>query len=197
VQTVQVGGEDFTHGNSLLYDAEREVFLYTPKHLDAIVAVPREGGAPVWQAGGRYGTFIDEAGDVIDPEQPWLVDGPASTWWSHAHMSHAWSGGFVVYDNGAHHDPLHTRIAEYAWSPEDGTLRRTFEFKAENGVYDPVLGDVRKLTNGNYLVAWTMMGMVTEITPEGEVVWRLSTDLGTAIGRIGYLPSFYPDKTAE
>jgi hypothetical protein len=39
--------------------------------------------------------------------------------------------------------------------------------------------------------------MVTEITPEGEVVWRLSTDLGTAIGRIGYLPSFYPDKTAE
>ncbi len=197
LEAAQVGGEDFTHGNSLLYDADRDVFLYTPKYLDAIVAVPREGGAPLWQAGGRFGDFVDEAGDTINPDEAWLVDGPARTWWSHAHMSHAWRDGFVVYDNGSHHDPLQTRVAEYAWSPEDRTLRRTFEFVAENGVYDPVLGDVRKLDGGNYLVSWTMTGMVTEITPAGEVVWRASTDIGTAVGRIGYLPSFYPDGEAD
>lgn len=197
VQAAQVGGEDFTHGNSLLYDAERAVFLYTPKYLDAIVAVPREGGTPLWQAGGRFGDFVDEAGDTIDPDEAYLVDGPARTWWSHAHMSHAWSDGFVLYDNGSHHDPLRTRVAEYAWSPEDRTLRRVFEFEAENGVYDPVLGDVRKLNNGNYLVSWTMMGTVTEITPAGEIVWRASTNIGTVVGRIGYLPSFYPSSEAE
>jgi hypothetical protein len=108
-------------------------------------------------------------------------------------MSHAWRDGFVVYDNGSHHEPLRTRVAEYAWDPEARSLRRTFAFDAENGVYDPVLGDIRKLDNGNYLVSWTMAGMLTELTPDGEVVWRASTDLGTAIGRIGYLPSFYPD----
>ncbi len=192
LETAQVGGEDFSHGNALLYDAERDVFLYTPKHLDAIVAVPRDGGAPIWQAGGRYGDFLDEAGDTIDPDAAYLVDGPARTWWSHSHLSHAWADGFVMYDNGSHHDPLVTRVVEYAWDPDARTLRRTFEFEAENGRYDPVLGDVRKLENGNYLVAWTMAGMLTEITPEGTVVWRASTEIGTAIGRIGYLPSFYP-----
>jgi hypothetical protein len=193
VEAAQVGGEDFTHGNSLRYDADRELFLYMPKHLDAIVAVPREGGPPAWQAGGLYGDFVDEAGDTLDPDAPWLVDGPAATWWSHGHMSHAWRDGFVVYDNGSHHEPLRTRVAEYAWDPEARSLRRTFAFDAENGVYDPVLGDIRKLDNGNYLVSWTIAGMLTELTPDGEVVWRASTDLGTAIGRIGYLPSFYPD----
>ncbi|GDX82852.1 hypothetical protein LBMAG42_46630 [Deltaproteobacteria bacterium] len=186
------GGEDFTHGNTLMFDAASDNFLYQSKFLDAIVAVDRVSGAAEWQAGGRFGTFTDEDGDTIDPERAYDVDGPHQTWWSHAHMSHAWPEGFVVYDNGTHHSPLVSRIAAYSWDTSAHTLRRTFAFTNETGVYDPILGDVRRLDGGNYLVSWTMSGMLTEVTPDGRVVWRASAELGSAIGRTGYLETFYP-----
>ena len=190
-QVPVVGGEDFTHGNTLIFDAERDAFLYTPKFLDAIVAVGRQSGALNWQAGGRFGSFTDEDGDTIDPDRAYDVDGPNRTWWSHAHMSHAWADGFVLYDNGTHHSPLVSRVAAYTWDVEAATLKRTFEFVNESGIYDPILGDVRKLDGGNYLVAWTMSGSMTEITPAGEVVWRMSVELGSGVGRTGYVPTLY------
>lgn len=185
------GGEDFTHGNSLVYDAWDDAYLYNAKHLDTLIALDRGTGKIDWQAGGRYGDFIDLDGDVIDPVDTYDVDGPHRTWWSHAHLSDVWEDGFVLYDNGSHHEPLISRVAAYDWDTSAHTLRRTFSFGSETGVYDPILGDVRRLDNGNYLTAWTMVGMITELTPDGRVVWRLTTSLGSAIGRIGYVPSLY------
>lgn len=184
------GGLDYTHANSLMYDEATDAYLLMSKNIDALQSIDRATGRLNWQAGGRYGDFLDVDGDVIaSDETAWRVDGPADTWWSHGHMSQAWSDGFVVFDNGYHHQPAVSRAVEYALDVEARTIERVWSFTSENSTFNPVLGDVLKLEN-TYLVSWTVEGMLTEITPDGTVVWRASSELGTATGRLFYLPTF-------
>lgn len=186
------GGHDYTHSNSLMYDADRDAVLVLSKNLDALVSVDRATGSINWQAGGRYGDIVDVDGD--DPpndERAWDVEGPNRTWWSHGHMSHFWGTGFAMFDNGYHHRDMVSRFVEYELDQDAKTLKKVFEFRSESDVFNPLLGDVRKLSNGNYLVSWTIQGMITEITPDSEVVWRASVDIGAATGRLVYVPDVY------
>jgi len=146
------------------------------------VALTRAGSVG-WQVGGPANEFHDVAGDVPDPDEPWKVDGPAGTWWSHGHTSDVDGYGFAVFDNGFHHERLASRAVVYALDVNQRTLERTFEFVSESGSLSPALGDVKRLDGGNVLVTWSLEGMVTELTPEGEVVWRLSSELGSALMR--------------
>lgn len=106
-------------------------------------------------------------------------------------MSHFWGDGFLVFDNGYHHPDLVSRVVEYHIDPEARTLKKVWEFASETSDFNPLLGDAKRLPNGNTLVSWTISGMVTEISPEGEVVWRASGDLGGATGRLVYVPDIY------
>ena len=45
-----------------------------------------------------------------------------------------------------------------------------------------MLGQARRLPDGNILVNYGGKGIIREITPEGEVVWELSSPLGTWFG---------------
>ena len=185
------GGQDYTHANSLMYDADDDALLVMSKNLDALLSIDRSSGAVNWQVGGRYGDFADVDGDTIPTDDSsWDIDGPAGTWWSHGHMSHAWSGGFVMFDNGYHHERAVSRAVEYAIDPSAGTLERVWTFSSEGGTLNPLLGDVRKLED-TYMISWTLEGMLTEVTPEGTVVWRASSDLGTATGRVLVLDALY------
>ena len=106
-------------------------------------------------------------------------------------MSHFWGDGFLVFDNGYHHAEMSSRVVEYTIDPEAHTLQKVWEFASETGVFNPLLGDARRLPNGNTLVSWTISGMLTEITPDGVVVWRASVDLGSATGRLVYVSDIY------
>ena len=192
------GGQDYTHANSVMYDAERDALLLVSKNLDALLSIDRQTGTINWQAGGRYGDIVDVDGDnPPDGIDAWDVDGPNRTWWSHGHMSHFWGTGFAMFDNGYHHSEMVSRFVEYELDQDAKTLQKVFEFRSESEVFNPLLGDVRKLSNGNYLVSWTIQGMITEITPSSEVVWRASVDIGAATGRLVYVPSIYGDPAPE
>ncbi len=178
---------DWTHTNSLGYDVASDNYLLLGHHNDALVSVDRSTGTPDWQLGGRFGEFVDLAGDAIDPEEPWKVDGAAGTWWSHGHIGDFWDGGFALFDNGPHHVRPVSRAVAYAYDVATKTVEQTFSFESENESFSPALGDVRRLPNGNWLIVWSLEGMLTEVTPEGRVVWRVRTELGSAILRSGYL----------
>ncbi|MSQ01268.1 MAG: hypothetical protein EXR71_05145 [Myxococcales bacterium] len=177
---------DWTHTNSLGYDATSDNYFLLSHHNDALLRIDREG-ALLWQLGGRFGEFADEAGDQIDPEQPWKVDGPANTWWSHGHIGDFWEGGFVLFDNGPHHVRPVSRAVAYRYDEETRTVEQTFSFESENESFSPALGDVRRLPNGNWLIVWSLEGMLTEVTPDGRVVWRVRAELGSALLRSGFL----------
>ncbi len=185
------GGKDWVHANSLMVDEAGASLLVMSKNLDALVAVPLGGGRPLWQAGGRFGDLVDVDGDTLDPDAAAEVDGPNGTWWSHGHMSHAWDGGFLVFDNGYHHDPTVSRVVEYTFDPDAGTLQKTWEFTSETRQFLPLLGDAQKLPSGNVLISWTLQGLLTEVTPDGEVAWRAEAELGAGTSRVRWLPDLY------
>ena len=182
---------DWSHSNSLMYYEPDDAFLLVSKNLDAIIKVDRASGQQVWQLGGRYSDFTDVDGDTL-PDGDWAnVDGPNSTWWSHGHMSDWWDGGFVMFDNGYHHDPAQSRAVEYSYDEAAHTVKKVWEYWAPDLYFNPLLGDVRKMPNGNYMVSWANQGMLTEITPAQEVVWRASATLGAGTSRVHYIPDIY------
>ena len=110
-------------------------------------------------------------------------------------MSDVWDGGMLVFDNGYHHDPRASRIVEYAVDTEARTVTRGFTFDSETEEFNALLGDGRRLPNGNILVSWTLQGVLTELTRDGDVGWRNSVDLGTATGRLAYSENVYDGLT--
>ncbi len=186
------GGLNYTHANSVMVDPDRNTLLVQSKNIDALIAVNRESGAVLWQAGGRYSDVTDVDGDVIPTgEDAWMVEGPNGTWWSHGHMSHFWGDGFAMFDNGYHHPDQVSRAVAYALDQDKRTIEKVWEFRSETDSFNPLLGDVRRLSSGNYLISWTIQGMITEITADARVVWRASVALGAATGRLVYVTDVY------
>lgn len=176
---------DWTHGNSLIYDEYEDVYYMMAKNIDNIIKIDRSSGNTVWELGGPNGEFT--------------MKGENSNWWSHGHMSWMGDGEFVVFDNRYHEGGGVgiSRASHYVFDEEAKTVERTWTFADPNDNFVQLLGDVRILDNGNYLVSWTQLGVISEITPGGEEVWKMETDIGSAIGRVRYLPTLYDTTLAQ
>lgn len=166
---------DFSHGNSLLYDAEEDAYWLLTRNLDSILVVDRATGALTHRIGG-------EGAD--------LTVSRAEDAWSHGHMSHRWDGGFMLFDNGYHHDPQASRVLEYAYDLDAGTLELVWEFHHAEPMFNEIFGDAQKLGD-SYLVSWSAYGRLEEISSEGESLWRADTEIGFAIGRVEWVEDLY------
>ena len=51
----------------------------------------------------------------------------------HAHMSHRWNDGILVFDNGYHTSPAQSRVVEYAIDEELGTYEQVWEYPDPSG----------------------------------------------------------------
>ena len=132
--------------------------------------------------GGRSSDFTREDGSPLytSAEDSWP--------WSHAHLSDAWEGGALLFDNGDHYDPPVSGVVEVAWDEEARTVREVWRWTRPDGVFLFTLGDARRLPGGNVLVAWTGEGRLTEITRDGDIVWDARAEPGLQVSRIQVLP---------
>lgn len=165
---------DWTHANSLAWLKDQDRFLVGSRNLDAVFAIDAGTGALQWQLGGDYATLD---GDGLG--------------FSHGHFSQAWQGGLAYFDNGVHYDPPHSRALELAIDEQTGQAVVAWEYWEPEGRSISMMGDVRKLPGGNYLVAWSTAGLLTELTPDGDEVWRLEADLGHVLGRVHWVADLY------
>ncbi len=172
-EVMGLGALDWVHANAILYDETADAWTLVSRNLDSILRVDRRTRRILWEMGGA---------------NPTLDDGPGTPW-SHPHVTHVWDGGLVVFDNGNHRRPPASRIAEYAW--DDRTVRQVWEYRPPDGRYSGFLGDVRKLENGSYIASWTPQGLVTEVTPSGEVAWSLSIGPRVGTGRLHVVSDLY------
>ncbi len=171
----QTGAYDFSHFNSLVYDANNDHYRALSLYLDSFYTVERASGEVILEVGGDSADVETE-----DPEDMW----------SHAHLSHVWDGGFMVFDNGYHHDPKLSRVAEYALDEESGTLELVWEWGEPGNLFNPIFGDAQKLED-TYMTTWTVFGLMAEVDKEGTVVWRAETSTGTAVGRMIWTDDLY------
>lgn len=168
---------DWTHANAVDYDPDRDTYWLGLRNIHTIFEIDRATGDVLRRLGGSDS-------DVTPP------DG-ADSLWQYQHQFDMSGGAIRVFDNGAP-EQLHSRAVAYQIDGATGQAEEIWSHHNDPPIYNPVLGDVRELPNGNMLVTWAVQGQIDEITPEGELVWRLNVALGGALGYTSWVPTLYP-----
>lgn len=163
------GTFEWTHTNSLAYVEEDDSYYILSRYLDALLKVDRQTGSLVWQLGGDHATL-----DLVEGEP-----------FNHPHVSDVWDGGMLLFDNRDHGSGA-SRVVELSWDEIDGTARVEWEYARPDGAKLPILGDARRLPGGNRLIAWSARGEIAEVTPSGQVVFRMGLPLGNIVTRTVY-----------
>jgi hypothetical protein len=166
---------EWTHGNSLMYVAEEDAYYIVGRYVNALVKVHRTDGVK-WTMGGPHDEFKHADAPVL---------------WSYPHMSHAWPGGFLAFDNGDEYAPQKSRVVEYSYDEATKEVTEVWSYDEPDGQFIRILGDARRLPGGNTLIAWSPRGILTEVTPEGEIVWKAEAPLGTTVARVSFIPDIY------
>lgn len=155
---------DWTHANGLEYDAETDHYLFSLGFLDTVLEVDRETGEVVREFGGSQGMQFQEEDDrFFFPHDPnWTAD-----------------GNLLLFSAGE--GSGYNKAAEYRVNEEDGILEEVWSFGDAVSTHSVADGQARRLENGNTLISWSSAGVVREVNPEGEVVWEMTLDAGSAL----------------
>jgi hypothetical protein len=175
---------EWSHLNSLVWLPEQDAFLVHLRWVDTVLLVDAGTGLIRWTLGGPYGEFTDPAGGP-------LWDGVGTTPLSHAHLSQAWDGGLVAFDNGSHRQPQVSALVELAWDEQARTATEVFRWEDPQGRFVGVLGDAKKLPGGTVLGSWSVLGELNEVAPDGREVWHATTSPLRAVGRIQWVGDLY------
>ncbi|MCA9488470.1 MAG: aryl-sulfate sulfotransferase [Myxococcales bacterium] len=171
------GGElfyDWDHTNSLMYDAADDTFVTNMRNVDQLLKIDRMTGAVLWRLGG--------------PDSDYTITAPG-TWFDHGHFSQ-WGGDrFAMFSNELHHGA--SRAVVYEVDHVNHRVTPVVDLDEPNGAQIPVLGDVDELPNGNVLVSWGKSALLDELTPSGELVWRVTVGEDKNAPRLWYLGDLY------
>lgn len=162
----------WTHFNSAQVDPD---MLYVNSYSqDRVFKLDRADGHVHWVFGDG-GDFAADP-DALDP------------WFGKSHSLERLPGGtWLLYDNG-NFDRGYSRVVEYALDEGAKTSEIVWEYPgelADDPWYNFAWGDADLLDDGNVLIT-SGVGMqgepsrITEVTRDGEVVWRLAWPSGGA-----------------
>jgi hypothetical protein len=146
-------GQDWTHGNAVVWDEDRSLIWISLRHLSWIVAIEYPSGN-VRQVFGEGG-----------------LGGAALNSFQHAPEIQA-DGQILFFDNGNTRTPPESRIVQFQWDEVNNTVAESFVWK-EPGFYDRAVGDADRLPNSNILVTSGTNARLIEITTAGAVAWEM------------------------
>jgi len=158
-----VMAEDWTHSNSISYDASDDAYYITIRYLNKACKIDRASKTLLWCVGGEDSEFAS-----IGETQ--ILDNP--------HSVLPFNGGIYVFENN---DELFDGCAAGTIISLDftsWTAQETWTYGTGTCVDNPLFGNLDPLTNGNLLLALGAAGQIDVTTLEGKTVWRLNTIIG-------------------
>jgi len=201
-------GVDWSHGNAVTLDEERNALIVSLRHLNAVLAIRYADDDD-----GSAGELLWRLGPGGDLE---LTEGE---WQYHQHAPEVEDdGSLLVYDNGNTRpgttddpatpdgEPVYSRAVLYEVDDDAGTVRQIWEHRAEidgEPAYAFFLGDADRLPNGNVLIthggladrADGVTAQLIEVVPDGpsggDVVWELRLSDDNNVYRAQRLQSLY------
>lgn len=175
-EDVHEGASRWGHANALDYDEGADTYHVSVLYFDTIFEIDRATGETLSRIGGDDGDY-----ELADDAQRWF-DGQ--------HQFEVLDEGLLVFDNGPN-GFTQTRVAEYSLDDPSGTATLVWEHAHDPplGIY--AFGDASRLHNGNTLVTWSSAGRTQQVTPDGDVVWSVSADLGAGFGYADWVSSLY------
>lgn len=165
------GIHDWSHANSLVYDEAADTWVYGIRLHDAILGIDPATGDVRWKAGGTSPDLV--------PDDPW----------SHSHFTEASNDRVLLFDNGTHKQPESSRVVELALDHDAGTATVVWSFEQPFGGFTAWLGDGRTLPNGHRLLAFTEVGRLLEVRPDGSIAWEAALP-NPNVGRIRFALAF-------
>jgi len=168
--------EDWTHANSISYDADQDAYFVTFFQFDGLCKVDRASGTMAWMLSPEFEDF-----QSTDTDYP--VSNP--------HSAKAIGDDLLVLNRGWFEPDECSEAAEVSLDLEAGTTSKQWSYMTEDCLQNVALGEAYRLDNGNTFVIWSSSGQMDEVTSDGELVWRVNADLGTAFGFGLPFSSFY------
>ncbi|MBN1334544.1 MAG: aryl-sulfate sulfotransferase [Deltaproteobacteria bacterium] len=168
-------GGSYCGANTVWWNPENGHFLYSLYTLDTVIEVDAEG-EPVRWFGHLPGS--------------WSFSDPSSTfWWQHG--TQYLDDGHLLVSTRRTESARETVIREYALDESDQSLVQIWSFGEGEGVYAEILGEPRRLPNGNTLHNFGSTPRIREVSPEGDVVWDVSWDDSGTLGCTHVVPDLY------
>ena len=159
------GRIDWSHGNYLSLDRSQGLYYVSLRHLDAIIAVEAGTGAQRWALSNTWGDLVSSDGE------------PLLAW---PHSAEVSPDGLHVFNQ--HYDSDSDACSEaviLSLDPEAGTAEEVWSYQNAECSKVRYLGNTQVLPNGNVLVDFSQTGILDEVTPDGTVVYRLVTSIGS------------------
>lgn len=149
---------DFDHPNALSRDLDGN-YIVSWRNFGEVDKINALTGVIIWRMGGRVNQFTF-------PNDPLLF-------FSGEHNVQVLPNGhLIMYDNGLRHTPPESRAVEYSVDPQSFTATMVWQYRHSPALFTPFTGSVQRLANGNTLIGWAGLGMVTEVTNGGSVTWE-------------------------
>jgi hypothetical protein len=154
------GDGDIYHWNSVA--AERDGYVLSFRHLDAVYRIDRATGAIDWKLGGEHrAESLAVVGDQNDPP------------FSGQHDARVLGdGSLTVHDNGTGRGA--PRAVRYAIDETANTATLLEDVRDPEARSSWCCGSTRRLPGGNWVSAWGANPYVTEQTATGARVFKLS-----------------------
>ncbi len=159
---------DWTFGNALDYDAKDDAYYLGMRSFSSIVKISRETGECEW---------------VLGSTAPTLEFAEGSKRFLHEHQFEVNGNHILVMDNdGSTGVERQSRVIEYELDFEEETATEVWSYVADPPVHTYVLGEPNRLSDGSTFINWSAAGQMERVDEDGDVTWKLTSDLGTAFG---------------
>lgn len=149
---------DFDHPNSLAIDRDGN-YIVSFAGLGEITRIDASNGQMLWRLGGRHNQFS-------------IVGDPLGGFGFQHDVRVLENGDLLFFDNGLLHNPPESRALEYRLDLAKMTATLVWQYRHLPAVFNPFVGSVQRLRNGNTLVGYGAVNRMTEVAPSGQVVWE-------------------------
>lgn len=172
---------DWTHGNAIDIDDDGN-YLVSFRHFSEITKIDSRTGVIIWRWGGVKNEFRF-IGDTLE--------------FAFQHgIRRLANGNFVLFDNGNTHTPHFSRAVEYRLDEQAKTATLVWSYRPSPDMFSGFFGLVQRLQNGNTLVTFGPQGILHEVTPSGQLVWKLTLP-GKEIYRARRIRSLYDPRLVD
>ena len=181
-RSARTAGE-WLHGNSLHVGPGGNVLL-SFHYINQVISIAPDWRTIQWRLGGVRPTI------AVPAEQQTSAQHTA------AELE---PNRILLFDNRTGLQPPYSRAVEYVI--DGASARQIWEWKAPNGNYASAVSSARRLSNGNTLVAFGMEKgrngstgptEAFEVTPAGDVTWRLLVEGVMTMFRVEPIDGFAP-----
>jgi hypothetical protein len=152
---------DYVHCNAIEADADGHL-LISARNMHEVTKINRQTGEIIWRMGGSNNEFT-LAGDT--------------QWFTRQHSVRRTATETVtIFDNGNYSTPQESRAVEYDLDEGNRVATMVWEFRNDPPLYAEWGANTQRLPNGNTVIDWAPLGIITEVRSDGTKAFEMVFD---------------------